>query len=111
MPSPKPPGALVALLLVTLSLAACGHRSGAVARVSASDRGGAPPDVAPGAPADAQVRTRARPPVQPWERGYLSRRAMRFDDGLEAWFNQHMFASREGADGAYGMVGGGCGCN
>jgi Domain of unknown function (DUF4266) len=51
------------------------------------------------------------PPVQPWQREFLSRRAMQFNDGLESRFNQHMFSSREGADGAYGDVGGGCGCN
>jgi len=51
------------------------------------------------------------PPVKPWEREYLSRRAMSFNDPLEARFNQHMFSSREGADGGYGFVGGGCGCN
>ncbi|MDZ4694711.1 MAG: DUF4266 domain-containing protein [Deltaproteobacteria bacterium] len=53
----------------------------------------------------------AHPPVKPWERETLSRRAMQFNDGLEGRFNQHMFSSREGADGAYGDVGGGCGCN
>jgi hypothetical protein len=51
------------------------------------------------------------PPVKPWERGYLVRRAMRLDDGLEGRFRQHMFGAREGAEGGYGHVGGGCGCN
>jgi hypothetical protein len=51
------------------------------------------------------------PPVRPWQRGYLSRRAMRFDDGLEGRFKQHLFGAREGVDGGYGHVGGGCGCN
>ena len=52
------------------------------------------------------------PPIQPWQREYLSRRAMRFDaDPLEDRFRQHMFGSREGADGGYGHPGGGCGCN
>jgi len=51
------------------------------------------------------------PPVKPWQRGHLSRRAMMFDDGLEGRFRQHMFSSREGAEGGYGHVGGGCGCN
>lgn len=52
------------------------------------------------------------PPVQPWQREYLSKRAMRFDaDPLEARFRQHMFGSREGSDGGYGQPGGGCGCN
>jgi hypothetical protein len=51
------------------------------------------------------------PPVKPWQRGHLVRRAMQFDDGLEGRFRQHMFSSREGAEGGYGHVGGGCGCN
>jgi hypothetical protein len=51
-------------------------------------------------------------PVRPWERGYLAKRAMQFDDGLEGRFRQHLFGgAREGADGGYGTVGGGCGCN
>ncbi|HET6280353.1 MAG TPA: DUF4266 domain-containing protein [Polyangia bacterium] len=52
------------------------------------------------------------PPVQPWQREYLSKRALRFDaDGLEQRFRQHMFGSREAADLGYGQPGGGCGCN
>ena len=52
------------------------------------------------------------PPIQPWQREYLSKRALRFDvDHLEARFRQHMFGSREGADGGYNQPGGGCGCN
>jgi len=52
------------------------------------------------------------PPVQPWQREYLSKRAMRFDaDLLEQRFRQHMFGSREAADLGYGQPGGGCGCN
>jgi hypothetical protein len=51
------------------------------------------------------------PPVKPWQRGTLARRAMQFDDGLEGRFKQHMFGAREGAEGGYGKVGGGCGCN
>jgi Domain of unknown function (DUF4266) len=52
------------------------------------------------------------PPVQPWQREYLSKRAMRFDaDPLEMHFRQHMFGSREGSDLGYGQPGGGCGCN
>jgi hypothetical protein len=52
-----------------------------------------------------------RPPVRPWERGYLAKRAMQFDDGLEGRFRQHLFGAREGAEGGYLKVGGGCGCN
>lgn len=51
------------------------------------------------------------PPVQVWQRGHLARRAMQFDDGLEGRFRQHLFGAREGAEGGYGHVGGGCGCN
>jgi hypothetical protein len=50
-------------------------------------------------------------PVRPWQRAYLTRRAMQFDDGMEGRFRQHLFGSREGADGGYGQAGGGCGCN
>ena len=52
------------------------------------------------------------PPIQPWQREHLSKRAMRFDaDPLESRFRQHMFGSREAADGGYSQPGGGCGCN
>lgn len=51
------------------------------------------------------------PPVKPWQRAHLSRRAMSFDDGLEGRFKQHVYSAREGAEGGYGHVGGGCGCN
>ena len=53
-----------------------------------------------------------QPPVQPWQREHLSRRAMRFDaDPIEMRFRQHMFGSREASDLGYGQPGGGCGCN
>lgn len=53
-----------------------------------------------------------QPPVQPWQREHLSKRALRFDaDRLENKFRQHMFGSREAADLGYGQPGGGCGCN
>jgi uncharacterized protein DUF4266 len=52
------------------------------------------------------------PPIQPWQREHLAKRAMRFDaDPLEDRFRQHMFGSREAAEGGYGHPGGGCGCN
>ncbi|HVR61690.1 MAG TPA: DUF4266 domain-containing protein [Polyangia bacterium] len=52
------------------------------------------------------------PPVRPWQRAYLSKRALRFDaDRLEQRFRQHMFGAREGSDLGYGQPGGGCGCN
>jgi len=53
-----------------------------------------------------------KPPVAPWEREHLSKRALRFDGDLqESRFRQHMFGAREGADLGYGQPGGGCGCN
>ena len=52
------------------------------------------------------------PPVQPWQREHLSKRALRFDaDPQEDRFRQHWLGSREGADLGYGQPGGGCGCN
>jgi hypothetical protein len=52
------------------------------------------------------------PPVQPWQREHLAKRALRFDgDPLEDHLRQHWFGAREGADLGYGQPGGGCGCN
>ncbi|MES1205156.1 MAG: DUF4266 domain-containing protein [Pseudomonadota bacterium] len=52
------------------------------------------------------------PPIQPWQREHLAKRAMRFDaDPLEMKFRQHMWGSREGSDLGFGQPGGGCGCN
>jgi hypothetical protein len=53
-----------------------------------------------------------RPPVQPWQREYLAKRALRFDSDLqEDRFRQHWFGAREGGDLGFGQPGGGCGCN
>ncbi|MCG2583760.1 DUF4266 domain-containing protein [Massilia sp. TS11] len=50
-------------------------------------------------------------PVQPWQKGILSKPEMRFaGDRLEQTFNEHIYASREGASGGNGANGGGCGC-
>lgn len=50
--------------------------------------------------------------VPPWERGILARPEMAMEpDPLEASFRQHVFFSKEGAAGGYGVGGGGCGCN
>lgn len=50
--------------------------------------------------------------VQPWERGMLARPHMALDmDGQDAAFRDHMYFSREGTSGGYGVDGGGCGCN
>jgi hypothetical protein len=52
------------------------------------------------------------PPVQPWQREHLSKRAMQFDsDPQEDRFRQHWYGAREGGDLGYGQPGGGCGCN
>jgi hypothetical protein len=51
-------------------------------------------------------------PVQPWEKQYLARPDMQFDyDKLDAKNVQHVYFSKEGAAGGYGVGGGGCGCN
>lgn len=51
-------------------------------------------------------------PPQPWEKGELARPEMQFDaDPLAARTNQHIYTSKEGAAGGYGVGGGGCGCN
>lgn len=53
-----------------------------------------------------------RPPVAPWQREFLAKRALRFDSDLqEDRFRQHWFGAREGADLGFGQPGGGCGCN
>jgi hypothetical protein len=53
-----------------------------------------------------------RPPVAPWQREYLSKRALRFDGDLqEDRARQHWWGAREGADLGFGQPGGGCGCN
>lgn len=51
-------------------------------------------------------------PPQPWEKQYLARPEMQFDaDKLDARNIQHIYFSKEGAAGGYGVGGGGCGCN
>ena len=51
-------------------------------------------------------------PPKPWEKGQLAKPEMQFDpDPLEARMNQHIYTSKEGASGGYGVGGGGCGCN
>jgi hypothetical protein len=50
-------------------------------------------------------------PVQPWQKGVLSKPEMRLaGDRLEQAFNEHIYESREGASGGNGASGGGCGC-
>jgi hypothetical protein len=51
-------------------------------------------------------------PPQPWEKGDLAKPSMQVDaDPLETKIQQHIYASKEGATGGYGVGGGGCGCN
>jgi hypothetical protein len=55
-------------------------------------------------------------PIQPWvkpyEREHLADPIMSFDrNPIAAVYLDHVFEVREGARGATGSVGGGCGCN
>jgi Domain of unknown function (DUF4266) len=50
--------------------------------------------------------------VKPFQREYLSERAMRpAAEAAEDRFRAHWQESREGAIGGFGAAGGGCGCN
>jgi hypothetical protein len=51
-------------------------------------------------------------PPKPWEKGDLAKPQMRFDTNpLTAKDTQHVYESKEGAAGGFGIGGGGCGCN
>ena len=51
-------------------------------------------------------------PPKPWEKGDLAKPQMRFDaNPLTTRDTQHVYESKEGASGGYGIGGGGCGCN
>ena len=53
-------------------------------------------------------------PPKPWEKGELAKPSMQFDapaERLEARYQEHVYFSKEGASGGYGVGGGGCGCN
>lgn len=51
-------------------------------------------------------------PPQPWEKGDLAKPSMQFDpDKLDARYRDHIYTSKEGSFGGYGVGGGGCGCN
>ena len=51
-------------------------------------------------------------PPKPWEKGQLAKPEMQFDyDRLDARAQVHVYTSKEGASGGYGVGGGGCGCN
>ncbi len=50
--------------------------------------------------------------VQPWEKQYLAKPIMALDpDPQERKLRLHVYGTREGAFGGYGVGGGGCGCN
>lgn len=50
--------------------------------------------------------------VQPWEKGLLARPDMAFEpDRLESGFAEHVYASKEAAQGGAGAGASGCGCN
>ncbi|MEL7449375.1 MAG: DUF4266 domain-containing protein [Pseudomonadota bacterium] len=52
------------------------------------------------------------PWVKPYERQLLAEPYMVFDfDPVSSSYMHHVFESREGARGASGSAGGGCGCN
>lgn len=50
--------------------------------------------------------------VQAWEKGALAKREMTFaSDRLSQRFAEHIYASKEAANGGSSVGGGGCGCN
>ncbi len=52
------------------------------------------------------------PWVKPYEREHLADRIMALDrNPISSTYLDHVFETREGARGATGAVGGGCGCN
>lgn len=52
------------------------------------------------------------PWVKPYEREHLADPIMALDrDPVSSAYRDHVFESREGARGAMGGAGGGCGCN
>jgi hypothetical protein len=52
------------------------------------------------------------PWVKPYEREHLADPIMSFDrNPISSGYLEHVFEVREGARGATGSVGGGCGCN
>jgi len=50
--------------------------------------------------------------VQPWERDILARPSMQLDAyPLDSYLDEHIYYSKESANGGQGIGGGGCGCN
>lgn len=51
-------------------------------------------------------------PVQPWQRGELSRATMTWEpDPMRAGLGKHVYGAKEASTGGAGLGGGGCGCN
>ncbi len=68
--------------------------------------------VVAGADRRRSAHARRTHPPQAWEKQYLAKPAMQFDaDKLDAKNLQHIYFSKEGSAGGYGVGGGGCGCN
>jgi hypothetical protein len=56
--------------------------------------------------------TSVQPWVKPYEREHLADPIMSFDPNpVSSAYIEHVWETREGARGATGAVGGGCGCN
>lgn len=56
--------------------------------------------------------TTLEPWVKPYEREYLADEIMRFErNPVSSAYLIHVYQAREGARGAEGATGGGCGCN
>ncbi len=56
--------------------------------------------------------SRIEPWVKPYEREHLADPIMAWDrDPVSSSYMRHVYESREGARGAAGPTGGGCGCN
>ena len=56
--------------------------------------------------------SRIEPSVKPYERENLADPIMAWDrDPVSSSYMRHVYESREGARGAAGATGGGCGCN
>jgi hypothetical protein len=60
----------------------------------------------------ALVGCSVEPWVKPYERDHLADPIMSFDrDPVSSSYTGHVYEAREGARGATGAAGGGCGCN
>jgi hypothetical protein len=60
----------------------------------------------------ALVGCHVEPWVKPYERDHLADTVMSFDrDPVSSAYTGHVYEAREGARGATGAAGGGCGCN